>query len=145
MRFQLLVAAALLVLSCMDARAVTTRGEPRRLVATGDELCLARTMWGEARGEGDAGMLAVADVVLNRAERDGKTICWEVSRPAQFDGYDPSSRPTAGVVDLARRAVRGEGRGSTAGAVYFVERHIRTRWESAKEVTRRLGGHVFLR
>lgn len=33
---------------------------------------LARTIWGEARGEGEQGMMAVACVVLNRV----KTPCW---------------------------------------------------------------------
>ena len=32
---------------------------------------LARTIWGEARGEGSAGMQAVANVVMNRAAIGG--------------------------------------------------------------------------
>ena len=32
---------------------------------------LARTLWGEARGEGRAGMQAVANVIRNRAARPG--------------------------------------------------------------------------
>src|SRR6266851_1198033 len=36
-----------------------------------DVLTLARTLWGEARGESDDGKTAVAWVVRNRAERAG--------------------------------------------------------------------------
>lgn len=54
--------------------------------------CLALAAYSEARGEGDAGMLAVMRVVLNRA-RDERgrwpaTICDVTAQPGQFQGVD---------------------------------------------------------
>jgi hypothetical protein len=51
-----------------------------------EELCLAKAVYFEARGEGLEGQLAVADVVLNRAASGlyPATICGVVTQPAQF-------------------------------------------------------------
>ena len=35
------------------------------------QLYLAKTLWGEARGEGKKGMQAVANVVMNRVQKGG--------------------------------------------------------------------------
>ena len=40
-----------------------------------DRDILARTLWGEARGEGTAGQIAVAWTIRNRVF-DGKTNSW---------------------------------------------------------------------
>jgi cell wall hydrolase len=51
-----------------------------------DELCLAKAVYFEARGETLDGQLAVAQVVLNRASSGvyPPTVCGVVTQPAQF-------------------------------------------------------------
>lgn len=48
--------------------------------AMGDREIMARTLWGEARGEGSIGMAAVACVIMNRVHMDlnadGKSDWW---------------------------------------------------------------------
>ena len=66
---------------------------------------VARTIYNEARGEGELGMRAVATVIYNRASRSRPTsaLGWNaelvkvVSAPHQFCGY----RPQLSVADLA--------------------------------------------
>jgi len=53
----------------------------------------ARTIWAEARGEGVAGMRAVAAVIVNRARRPrwwGKSVRECCLKPAQFSCWNPS-------------------------------------------------------
>lgn len=60
---------------------------------------LARTIWGEARGEGTAGMQAVANVIMNRVAaakksftyglRWGSTVAGVCRKPAQFSCWNP--------------------------------------------------------
>ena len=46
-------------------------------VAMRDEVAvLAQTIWGEARGEGNEGMEAVASVIVNRADYPPKGTLW---------------------------------------------------------------------
>lgn len=59
-----------------------------------DLTILARTIWGEARGEGDIGMEAVASVILNRVKsgitwwgHDIRTVCL---KPWQFSCWNDS-------------------------------------------------------
>jgi spore germination cell wall hydrolase CwlJ-like protein len=71
---------------------------------------LARTLWGEARGEGEAGMQAVAAVVLNRVATAqahqgnywwGATIKRVCRAQAQFSCWNPGdpNRPKLLTVD----------------------------------------------
>lgn len=46
--------------------------------------CLATTVYYESRGEPAKGQRGVADVVLNRAYKQGKSICQVVHHPAAF-------------------------------------------------------------
>jgi spore germination cell wall hydrolase CwlJ-like protein len=86
-------------------------------------------------------MLAVADVVLNRVERSGNPICAVVRAKGQFHGH--GYRAGADVVALARRALAGEGRGVTAGALYFTAAWDRPRWTRRLRVTVQVGGNRF--
>lgn len=54
---------------------------PTHPLPTHDHKCLAETISREARGEKEMGMLAVAQVVLNRTKT---TICDAVFKPYQF-------------------------------------------------------------
>lgn len=51
-----------------------------------DQLCLATTVYLEARSESQTGQMAVAEVAMRRREsgRWGKTVCEVVRAPGQF-------------------------------------------------------------
>jgi spore germination cell wall hydrolase CwlJ-like protein len=66
-------------ISKAEAQAVDPNGEEP---LDGAVTCLARTIYWEAKGESDAGMQAVANVVMNRLRHTGfpKTICGVVTQ-----------------------------------------------------------------
>lgn len=84
---------------------------------------LARTLWAEARGEPEAGIEAVAQVILNRvnSRRYPDTIEGVVTQPYQFSAWnrnDPNRKSLLALRDgdpefermktIARRVIRGE-------------------------------------
>lgn len=129
------VALGLLIGSCCDVRAADLD----------QARCLASTMSGEARGEGERGMLAVADVVLNRVESGGYsgTVCEVVRQRRQFDGYGHAY--TAEQLELALAAMAGRGRGLSRGATFFTAVRETPYWRAAVRVTTVIGHHVFYR
>lgn len=50
-------------------------------------LCIAATIYHEARGENLDGQLAVANVVITRSANSGRNVCDEISVPYQFSWY----------------------------------------------------------
>ena len=78
---------------------------------------LARTLWGEARGEGEEGMIAVASVVLNRVRESlehggrylwGRDVVSVCRARAQFSCWNPGdpNRAKLLAVDLSDPAFR---------------------------------------
>jgi len=105
-------------------------------------ICLASMMHGEARGEGDVGMLAVGKVAVERTHLSGRDACQVVGAPGQFAGYDPGYLPTRHEVALAMRALAGEGP-QLYGADHFAERSVRPHWRAERVAT--IGNHTFYR
>lgn len=125
---------------------------------------LARTLWGEARGEGAAGMEAVACVILNRVHvadakggywwgRDIVSVC---QKPYQFSCWnrsDPNYRVLLTVTDkdvhfatalrLARRAVIGALPDTTGGATHYHAKSILPDWAAGQAPTAVIGRHIF--
>ena len=142
-------------------RAETAQERPPSRPATGEELaCLTRALYHEARGEGSAGMRAVAEVVLNRVEAAGfpDSICSVVYQGAenpagcQFsfvcDGSD--ARPTeprawSRAQGIARDMAEGAPRRLTDGATHFHTLQVRPRWASVYAMTAEIGAHRFYR
>ena len=62
-----------------------------------EEMCLAKAVYFEARGESLEGQLAVAQVVLNRAASGyyPPTVCGVVTQPAQFSFVHGGAMPAA--------------------------------------------------
>lgn len=127
---------------------------------------LARTIWGEARGEGSAGMAAVASVILNRvriAERKGgywwgNTIIQVCQKPYQFSCWnkdDPNFRKLLSVEAddlcfataqrIARRAVYGVLEDITDGATHYHAAGISPYWANGEKPVAVLGRHIFYR
>lgn len=127
---------------------------------------MARTLWGEARGEGDKGMEAVACVILNRVRvaRDRGRFWWGNSvieicqKPYQFSCWnrdDPNFKRVQAVdmrdvyfataMRLAQRAMAGVLRDVTAGATHYHTRDIMPYWARGHEPCATIGRHIFYR
>ncbi len=125
---------------------------------------LARTLWGEARGEGKGGMEAVAAVILNRvavAKRMGgywwgNNIIQVCQKPYQFSCWnksDPNFRRVAAVTEddmhfatalrVARRAKLGFLTDPTYGATHYHARHVMPDWAKSKKPCAVIGRHIF--
>lgn len=127
---------------------------------------LARTMWGEARGEGAAGMAAVAVVVMNRvavAEARGgywwgNSIIQVCHKPFQFSCWnrddanfrkvlavDRTDRDFVTALRIARRAVGRCLYDPTGGATHYHAAGIRPAWAKDEDRTAAIGRHFFYR
>lgn len=132
---------------------------------------LARTLWGEARGEGMDGMAAVANVVCNRARIGGwwggtvkdvclkraQFSCWNEADPNRDKmlALTPADPQFADALVLAHAACAGLLRDRTGGATHYYVEHpngaggatydTRPGWAARATVTARLGRHVFVK
>ncbi|MEZ5815000.1 MAG: cell wall hydrolase [Alphaproteobacteria bacterium] len=126
---------------------------------------LARTLWGEARGEGSAGLEAVAAVVLNRvkvAQNHGGKYWWGANiiqvcqKPYQFSCWnrsDPSFQKLQAVDDknlyfasalrVARRACLGAFKDPTGGATHYHADYVDPYWAKGEKPTAVIGRHIF--
>ncbi|MCA0944521.1 cell wall hydrolase [Salipiger pacificus] len=122
-------------------------------IITAAATCLALTMYHEARGEGVDGMLAVADVVLNRKAdpRWPSTVCDVVFDPDQFewtidDILDEPTEPEAW--SLAERLaveVLADPHATLIGyeATHFHAVDKTPYWAPDLDLIGKIGGHVF--
>ncbi len=125
---------------------------------------LARTIYGEARGEPVRGKEAVAAVVVNRVRRarlrngywwghDIKSVC---QKPWQFSCWnesDPNRDKLCAVTSansvfktclrVARRAVAGTLKDPTAGATHYHALGIEPPWARGHEPSATIGRHKF--
>lgn len=132
---------------------------------------LARTLWGEARGEGRAGMLAVAHVVFNRiAARSwwGRDVISVCKKPWQFSCWNANDPNRSGLLaltaanglfamatDAARTVAAAEHDGTrhdsgadpTAGATHYYAPHAVAlpKWARGRVPCARIGRHLFFK
>lgn len=125
---------------------------------------LAKTIFGEARGESISGQEAVASVVLNRVAFSrkrggywwGNDIASVCRKPFQFSCWnenDPNSRLLAELDDnnqayavckrIAMRASAGLLKDRTAGATHYHTDNLRPKWSVGKIPCAEIGRHVF--
>ncbi|MFI4968794.1 MAG: cell wall hydrolase [Lysobacterales bacterium] len=71
-----------------------------------DQICLATTVYLEARGESQVGQMAVAEVAMRRRERGhwGSSVCDVVRAPSQFATTTTSENFVVGNADAWRKA-----------------------------------------
>ncbi len=132
-----------------------------------DELSidvLARTIWGEARGEGSTGMQAVACVILNRVKIArkmagywwGKDIIDVCQKPYQFSCWNKSDPNFKVILDIdqtnlefntamriARRAVHNVLTDITRGATHYHAAGISPFWSKNNKPVTVIGNHIF--
>ncbi|MEQ8667031.1 MAG: cell wall hydrolase [Rhodospirillales bacterium] len=125
---------------------------------------LARTIWGEARGERVRGKEAVAAVVLNRVRRaqkrgrywwgnDIESVC---KRAFQFSAWNPgdpnrnkllrvtpANRDFQSCLRIARRAVHGSLDDPTGGATHYHARSVNPVWARGRAASAEIGRHLF--
>lgn len=126
---------------------------------------LARTLWGEARGEGPKGLRAVAHVVMNRVRlaqskggswwgHDIITVCrkpyqfscWNLSdlnraRVLAVTEHDPQFRQARAI---ATRVVTGlDTFDVTRGATHYHRYDMLPKWARQQVPTCRIGDHLF--
>ncbi|MDH5229562.1 MAG: cell wall hydrolase [Gammaproteobacteria bacterium] len=126
--------------------------------------CLAMNVYHEARGEPVEGQVAVALVTMNRvaAKNYPNTVCKVVWQRRQFswthDGRSDrpndkksweQARKIANFVYNKYTSLKSMSAGAidiTKGALhYYAPKHADPYWADYKEITREIGGHVFLR
>lgn len=125
---------------------------------------LAKTIFGEARGETVAGQEAIASVILNRvafAQNVGRywwgnNIAEVCQKPKQFSCWnldDPNYKLLLRVTEenygycickrIAMRAVAGLLNDATSGATHYHTKNVRPKWSIGKIPCFEIGNHVF--
>jgi N-acetylmuramoyl-L-alanine amidase len=121
---------------------------------------LARTICGEARGEGDIGMQAVANVVLNRVAIGGwwgDTVTNVCQKPYQFscwnqndtnraiiEALDESKSIFRDAFNIAAKVMSGELPDITNGATHYFAKGIALpEWAQDKTPCATIGHHIF--
>ena len=135
-----------------------------------DVLVLARTLWGEARGEGREGMEAVASVIINRVNWPhtvplwwGSTVEEVCKKKTQFEVWNEGNPNRAKMEDvtedsdeefrmaleIAKQAVAGGLTDRTRGATHFYapgKINPPPSWTMCKGVQpKTIGNHTFYR
>ena len=124
---------------------------------------LARTLWGEARGETFDGQVAVAWTIRNRADKPGPDwwgdsvteVCLKARQYSAWNPNDPN-RPkleAASVADpaflrargIAHLVLSGDLKDPTAGCTHYHTDDVRPPWAAGKPPALRIGRHLFYR
>jgi spore germination cell wall hydrolase CwlJ-like protein len=142
------------VIKTTEAQAVDPAGQG----AMNDAItCLARSIYWEARGEGTAGMEAIANVVMNRLGHDGfpDTVCGVVKQGSekgdcQFSWWCDSradgakdDKSYALAKEISRKALNKQLPDRTRGALYFHQRGAKPSWSKTYTKTAKIGKFVF--
>lgn len=152
-----LVAAGGLALAAYLAHRAGVPSDPGRVSREVD--IVARTIWGEARGEGYTGMQAVANVIMNRVESPGwwgtdpVSVCMKPFQFSAWNSSDANSGKAARVttadrefriaLDIAARAVAGTLPDITGGATHYHADYVYPNWAQGLDRTATIGGHIF--
>ena len=126
-----------------------------RTVSHKEMQCLAKNIYHEARGEGIAGMMGVAQVTLNRADtqyRGKKTLCGVVYDSHQFSWtkdnqktkkLDKSSwQQSLHITQLVLLGVRIK---EIEDSIYFHSHKIKSPiWTKNLSVNKKIGQHIYL-
>jgi spore germination cell wall hydrolase CwlJ-like protein len=116
--------------------------------------CLTESIYYEATGEPLEGMLAVAQVMVNRSEspKFQDTICKVIHAPSQFSWTREKPKALVKINrnawnearEVAKRVLlEGERLRSIEGAMFYHTNAISTNWDKDMIVVARLGNHIF--
>ena len=124
--------------------------------ALSDQMqCLAGAVYFEARGEPLAGQLAVAQVVINRADnaRFPSSYCGVVYQRAQFSFVRGGTMPSINTGSnawhrakaIARIAHEGTWESEAHDALYFHAKYVNPGWSRKKVARATINQHIFYR
>jgi spore germination cell wall hydrolase CwlJ-like protein len=154
-----MIKGLVVVLSVLFIGVSIPNGEDADLVAEKQDkevTCLAKNIYHEARGESELGQRAVAQVVVNRSRKSGKSMCDVVysrtERSCQFswvcqtwlhkireqDRYDRAK-------EIAEDVYLGRLKDVTHGATFYHATYVNPGWHRNKNFhkTAKIGTHVF--
>lgn len=123
-------------------------------------LVMARTIYGEARGEGWNGMVAVAYVILNRADLGGwwgDSIISVAKKPWQFSAWNEGDPNRAKIenmkpgdnrifdtaYEIAGLVISGTVPDPTGGATSYHTLAVTPAWADPSKQVAVIGNHVF--
>ena len=120
---------------------------------------LARTIYGEARGEILEGKQAVASAIMNRVAKkswygqDVEGVCLFPYQFSCWDPYDPNRKKLLAVdesdpvfvecLQIADEAISGVLRDKSNGATHYHTKHVRPAWAAGKAPCYAVGAHLF--
>lgn len=117
--------------------------------------CLAGAVYFESRGEPIAGQLAVAQVILNRAESGQfpSSYCGVVYQRSQFSfvkggsmpGIKRGSSAWKRAKTIARIAHEGMWESQAGDSLYFHAKYVRPKWSRKKVARATIDSHIFYR
>jgi spore germination cell wall hydrolase CwlJ-like protein len=114
--------------------------------------CMLKNIYHEARGEGVAGMQAVAVVTLNRVAQTGNTICDTVYARKQFSWTNtakgrnkPIEGDTSVLYAVASQAMTGGIIDFTNGATHYHTTKVKPVWRRALDRVAVVNNHIFYR
>lgn len=148
----------------MSAQTSTKSNAPQRAPINPDVDTLARTIFGEARGELVRGKEAVASVIINRVRRAkdrggywwGDSVsavcrrawqfsCWNENDPnrEKIESVELDNKVFASCMRIARRAAAGVLNDPTGGATHYHARGIAPPWAQDRKPCAEIGNHLF--
>ena len=118
-----------------------------------EQLCLAKAVYFEARGETLEGQLAVAEVVLNRARsgRFASSICGVVTQPAQFSFIRAGKFPAVNessdcwkkALAIAEIASKHLAASLAPNVLWYHANYVAPAWGRQKTRAAQIGTHIF--
>jgi spore germination cell wall hydrolase CwlJ-like protein len=119
-----------------------------------DKFCLAKNVYHEAKGEGDLGMFAVAQVTVNRLYHGqwGRSICDVVMSHKQFSWANnrsirwkhPGGKSWERAKEIAEEVLsRGLRVPALNNALFYHATYVNPRWASNKYYVAQIGQHIF--
>ena len=139
---------------------MSKRADLENAAKRGTEIdVLARTLWGEARGEGVDGMMAVACVIANRVRRPSwwgagwigvcqkpwQFSCWNRNDPnrEKLLTVGPDDAQFSQALTIAAQAVDNRLPDITGGATHYHARSVLPAWQKHMQHTASIGRHEF--
>ena len=118
---------------------------------------MARTIYGEARGEGSRGMQAVGNVIMNRVHAGswyGASIkdvvlkkyqfsCWNVGDPNREKILNATPTQLSSARSIAEKVADGTLPDITGGATHYHAKSILPYWAASMKKTATIGNHIF--
>ena len=135
-----------------ESLAALVAATPRPAELDPELRCLAGAVYFESRGESLPGQLAVAHVVINRAQsgRFPKSLCGVVHQRSQFSfvrgGKMPAIREGAqwnNAIAIAQIARDGSWKNHAPGALFFHARYVSPGWRKTRIA--QIDNHIFYR